>query len=90
MSAVFNTAEVSVLLVSVSVVALPTKVSVASGNVKVLSAVGFPAVSVNSLASSLDPSNTKSVVIVAFIAIVSDAAFPIVVFPVVTKSAALI
>ena len=81
--------EVKVLLVSVSVVALPTSVSVASGKVIVRSAVGLPGVNVSSFASADEPSKIKSVVIVEFIAIVSVAASPIVVFPVAVKESAV-
>ena len=45
-----------VLFVRVSVVALPTSVSVASGNVSVRSAVGSPAESVSSKSSAVEPS----------------------------------
>ena len=45
---------------------------------------------VNSWSSADEPSKIKSVVMVALKATVSAAAFPMVVFPVVTKSAALI
>ena len=48
---------VIVLFVSVSVVALPTKVSVAFGKVSVLSASGSEATKVVSFESSVDPSN---------------------------------
>ena len=48
---------VIVLFVSVSVVALPTSVSVAFGNDTVLSAVGSTATKVVSLASAVSPSN---------------------------------
>ena len=44
------------MFVRVSVVALPTSVSVASGNVSVRSAVGSPAESVSSYASAVEPS----------------------------------
>ena len=47
-----------VLLVNVSVVALPTKVSVAFGSVMVLSAVGSVTVSVVSYSLAVEPSNT--------------------------------
>jgi hypothetical protein len=88
-SAVFNTAEVKVLLVKTSVVALPTRVSVASGKVIVRSAVGLPGVNVSSCASAVEPSKIKFVVIVEFIARVSVAASPIVVLPVAVKESAV-
>ena len=53
-------ARLIVLLVKVSVVALPTSVSVAFGNVIVLSAVGSVTVKVVSKSSAVDPSNTIS------------------------------
>ena len=64
MSGELISGEVKVLLVSVSVVALPTSVSVASGKVIVRSALGLPGVSVSSFASADEPSKIKSVVIV--------------------------
>ena len=50
--------DVRVLFVSVSVVAFPTRVSVASGNVTVRSSVGSPTTSVVSYESATAPSNT--------------------------------
>ncbi len=65
------------LFVSVSVVALPTSVSLAlDGNVSVISAVGLPGVNVVSKLSLVLPSNTKLPVIVPLKAIVSVAAPP--------------
>ena len=55
---------VIVLFVNVSVVALPTKVSVAFGKVSVLSASGSAATKVVSLASSVEPSNITLVLTV--------------------------
>ena len=55
---VFNTGEVKVLLVRVSVVSLPTEVSVESGIVQVLSAVGSVTARVNSKSSAVVPSKT--------------------------------
>ena len=49
--------KLTVLFVSVSVVALPTRVSVALGKVIVLSAVGSVTVSVVSKSSAVAPSN---------------------------------
>ena len=57
---VVNVGEVNVLFVKVSVVALPTKVSVAFGNDIVLSAVGSTVVSVVSNASAVAPSNINA------------------------------
>ena len=51
---------VNVLLVKVSVVALPTKVSLASGKSIVLSAVGSTVDNVVSKPSAVAPSNTKA------------------------------
>ena len=53
-----TTGDVKVLFVKVSVVARPTKVSVASGSVNMLSAVGSPTVNVVSYESATAPSNT--------------------------------
>ena len=80
-----------VLFVKVSVVAFPTSVSVASGSVKVLSAVGSVIANVVSNELSVDPSKTRLVVIVEFIANVSFATlFPIAVSPVAVKLRACI
>ena len=51
----FEPSEID-LFVSVSVVALPTNVSVASGNVNVRSAVGSPAERVSSKSFAVEPS----------------------------------
>tara|TARA_X000000950_G_scaffold231426_1_gene279958 strand:- start:59 stop:271 length:213 start_codon:yes stop_codon:yes gene_type:complete len=59
-TAVFNTALVNVLFVSVSVVSCNTIVPVALGSDIVLSAVGSTVVNVVSCASSVAPSNTKA------------------------------
>ena len=69
------------LFVKVSVVALPTSVSVATGSVTVTSPPGSPGESVNSWVSAVAPSNTKFPVIVPPNAIVSPAASPRVIVP---------
>ena len=79
--AVLITGAVKVLFVSVSVVALPTNVSVEIGNVTVTSPVGFPGDNVSSCASAEEPSNTRLPVIVPPNAIVSVAASPKVIVP---------
>ena len=80
-----------VLFVKVSVVAFPTSVSVASGSVKVLSAVGSVIANVVSNELSVDPSKTRLVVMVELIASVSFATlFPIAVSPVAVKLRACI
>ena len=59
-TAVFNTALVNVLFVSVAELSFNTNVPVALGNDIVLSAVGSTVVNVVSCASSVAPSNTKA------------------------------
>lgn len=54
--------DVSVLLVSVSAVSVPTRVVVAAGSVTVTSAPGLEAASRSSFVSALDPSKIKPVV----------------------------
>ena len=59
-TAVFNTALVNVLFVSVAELSFNTNVPVALGNDTVLSAVGSTDVNVVTCASSDAPSNTKA------------------------------